>query len=120
MHVGISARTYDLNGALVFEINPKDLAKIYEVGARRFSVSETLDGGASVYDTGYSDAKAVVRLNAAESSGDIMDFFIYIVRSYTLVIVSLPTGCFTAVPGKKGLKKGKPWIDLSIVSRISA
>lgn len=100
--IGISTRVYDLNGAMVFgddEIDAKYQLTNTDV-KRRMSRTATLDGGVSVYDTGYAVGDRDITVRVPAASREKVDFMVYLAKTYNEVIVTTPESAFVGVPGR--------------------
>jgi len=98
--IGLSTRIYDLQGARVFreeELDPAALMENYR-RTRRVTRTATLDGGASVYDTGYAvgDRDVTIKVPAAPKS--VADYMAYIVKTYAEIAVVVAESAFIGVP----------------------
>ena len=65
---------------------------------RRVNRTATLDGGAFVLDSGYSDADRTVKLNLIQQSKEVIDNVTSLVKFYSTVLLFLPDGAFKATP----------------------
>ncbi len=92
--ITLSTSTYDVNGSVQINAIPKNL---YEA-ARRGSVTETLDGGVAVYDTGYAPADQTLRVSVANPSRDLLVRLRYLVAYYGQVNVACAAGFYRAIP----------------------
>lgn len=92
--ISLSAPTYDLSGTVLLPwarvSNPYDTQ-------RRGSVTATLDGGVSVYDTGYSDADQTLRADIRYPSKALLVRLRYLIAYYAQLIVCCESGCYSAV-----------------------
>ena len=100
--IGVSTRVYDLNGAMVF--NDKDLDIKYQNAnldiKRRMSRTATLDGGVSVYDTGYAAGDRDITIRCPAAPRDVLDFMAYLVQTYNEITVTTEESAFIGVPGR--------------------
>lgn len=87
---------YDPDGVMQFRLLPSSELGT-RTGSRRVSRTATLDGGAEVYDTGYSAADRTFSLDLL-TNGAGAAWVERIVRTYALIRVSCRDGVFTAVP----------------------
>lgn len=98
--IGISSSVFDPAGARYFRRQELDAGKLNETYRRdrRVSRTATLDGGVSVYDTGYAagDRDMIVKIPGA--SRDIADYMAHVVKTYTSIIVSTSESVFLGVP----------------------
>lgn len=90
--ISLSATSYDPNGALILATRPSNLYQ----AERRGSVTQTLDGGVSVYDTGYSIADTTLQATLKHPTKALMTTLAYLVAYYGTVILCCETGAFTA------------------------
>lgn len=92
--ISLSAPTYDIGGTVLLPWarvkNPYDTQ-------RRGSVTATLDGGVSVYDTGYSDADQTLRAEVKHPSKALLVTLRYLIAYYAQIILCCETGCYSAV-----------------------
>lgn len=92
--ISLAAITYDPNGFVILPtrpVNPYDCQ-------RRGSVTATLDGGVSVYDSGYSVADQTIRASIVRPKKSILDALRYLTAYYGQVTLCCETGAYTAVP----------------------
>jgi len=115
--IGISTNVFDVNGAKAvsvagetFETNNRE--------SRRVTRTATLDGGASIYDTGFAASDNTINIVSATPDESIADFFSYLVKNYTSVNVSTPIGFYYAVPSRWELKNSLPVLVLLISEQI--
>jgi hypothetical protein len=92
--IGISTQTYDIVGSRIFPL--ADVA--HRAGKRRVSRTATLDGGVSVYDTGYSDSDRDITVREPDATAEAIEFARYIVETYGLVNLSMDDGAYEGVP----------------------
>ena len=97
MKIGISTLTYDPNGAMLLKLDPATELK-NDQGGRRVSRTATLDGGASVFDSGYSVADRTYITKSIDNDGSLARWAEYITKTYTQVLLSTRFGLFVAVP----------------------
>jgi len=92
--ISLSAPTYDIAGTVLLPWtrvkNPYDTE-------RRGSVTATLDGGVSVYDTGYSDSDQTLRATVKNPSRALLVSLRYLIAYYAQLILCCETGCYSAV-----------------------
>ena len=103
MHgIGIASTIFDTSGNLYIEgssLDPADTLK-NNSRERRFSRTATLDGGVSVYDTGYAPGDRDMSVKVSAPAKDIPEFFFYICETYNLILIMTEDGAFTGVPEK--------------------
>lgn len=92
--ISLSAPTYDIGGTVLLPWarvkNPYDTQ-------RRGSVTATLDGGVSVYDTGFSEADQTLRAEVRNPSKALLVTLRYLIAYYAQLILCCETGCYSAV-----------------------
>ena len=117
MKVGIATLTYDPDGAKVIDQVPSTELK-NNAGGRRMSKTATLDGGSTVYDTGYSasDRKYIVR--ARDDDGELATWAERIVKNYSTIMLSTRNGLFYGVPADWWVDGGYINIKISITEEI--
>lgn len=91
--ISFSAPTYNPIGAVVYAAEPESLYS----AARRATVTATLDGGVSVYDTGYSVADRTVKIKIRRATLGQIGAIAYLIELYPRLIVSTRAGCFSAL-----------------------
>lgn len=98
--IALSTPIYDLDGARIFKRSRLDLRYLNESQrwTRRASRVPTLDGGVSVYDTGYAPADRSMTLRVPGASQDIIDYLSYLSRNYPLIIISTRESVFMGIP----------------------
>lgn len=111
--IGLAATSYDPLGALCLSArteNPYD-------AKRRGSVTATLDGGVSVYDTGYSIADQVLRVKLRNPTKAILVSLNYLIAYYGQIIFCCESGAFLAVP-TLAMSGAIATLSLRLVSRL--
>lgn len=91
--ISLSATSYDPQGALCV---PTRLKNPYQ-GRRRGSVTATLDGGASVFDGGYSITDQTLTATLKRPSQALLVGLQYLVAFYSEIILSCESGVFSAI-----------------------
>lgn len=98
--IGLSATIFDLNGALY--IRSGDLDQGVDVQnrsrERRVSRTATLDGGMSVYDTGYAVADRVLNVKIPNPSAAMAAFFAYLVETYNSIVITTGESAYEGNP----------------------
>lgn len=92
--ISLSATSYDPAGTIRIMArfnNP------YQ-GKRRGSITATLDGGSSVYDSGYSITDQTYTASIKTPSKAVLKTLQYLVAYYSELIISCETGVFKAIP----------------------
>jgi len=116
--IGISALVYDTAGAKILETdNEKDLSN--RKGSRRVTITATLDGGVTVYDTGFSDGDRIISVNVPAASQEDINFAEHICRAYNLITVTMLDGAYKAVPESYKIDSGELLMTLRITEKIS-
>lgn len=90
--ISLSAPTYDTAGAILLRARA---ANLYQ-GARRGTVTATLDGGVSVYDTGYSIADQTLSATLRNPTRNQLVTLQYLVAYYAEVVLTCETGAYLA------------------------
>jgi hypothetical protein len=91
--ISLNAPTFNPIGSIRFKESPDDLYQ----AQRRASVTATLDGGVSVYDTGYSVADRTIRVRIRNATLEQVGAVAYLIELYPRLIVSTRAGCFAAL-----------------------
>lgn len=91
--ISFNAPTYNPIGSIYFRQNPEDLYS----ATRRATVTATLDGGSSVYDTGYSVSDRTIKVQVKNATLDQVTAIAYLIELYPRLIVSTGAGCFEAL-----------------------
>jgi hypothetical protein len=113
--ISVSATTYDANGTLIL---PCRVTNPYQ-GQRRGSVTATLDGGVSVYDTGYSVADQTLTATLKAPSKVQLVSLQYLVAIYGEVIACCETGAYRALL-TFAVSKDTLSLSLRLLSRLDA
>jgi len=92
--IGLSTPTYDISGAFIL---PARASNPYQ-GQRRGTVTATLDGGISVYDTGYSVGDQTLTATILYPTISLLDRLRYLVAYYGQIQVACESGLFLAIP----------------------
>lgn len=112
--IGISTFTFDINGCLVVHQIPKN---IYEA-SRRGSITETLDGGVSAYDTGFTPTDQTLQMTITDPTRDMLVKLRYLVAYYGQLQVTCETGVYRAVLSFK-LNNNELSLSLRIIRQLS-
>jgi len=115
--IGISTNVFDINGAKTVSVAGETFSNVY-TGARRVTRTATLDGGSSIYDTGFAASDNTINIISSEPDESISNFFSYLVKNYTSVNLSTPLGFYYAVPSKFEFKNGLPILVLLVSEQI--
>ena len=98
--IGISATIFDTSGALYVDGSGLAASEALKNNARerRATRTATLDGGVSVYDTGYSAGDRDMEVKVPAPSRELIDFFFYMVETYNLIMITTEDGAYYGVP----------------------
>lgn len=112
--IAISSIDFDMEGARVLPQHGEALND-NRTGARRVSRTATLDGGAVVYDTGYSVADRNITV-----STDIvyLDWIQRMVKLYGMVNVITEEGAFRGVPKDWRIRDNRAEMEILIMEEI--
>jgi hypothetical protein len=113
--ISLSAPTYDPNGHLRL---PCRGSNPYQ-GQRRGSVTATLDGGVSVYDTGYSIADQTLTATMTAPTKAQLVSLQYLVAYYGEIVLCCETGAYRALLSF-AVSKNTLSISLRLLSRLDA
>lgn len=91
--ISITTTVYDPSGYILIDTFPSNL---YE-GARRGSVTKTLDGGVSVYDSGYSESDQILKASINNPTRELLEKLKYLVSYYGQLRVACETGFYSCV-----------------------
>lgn len=92
--ISLSATSYDPAGLLILKTR---VTNPYEA-TRRGSVTATLDGGSSVYDTGYSITDQTLRASLKRPSKAVILSLQYLTAYYSQIVVTCESGAFSCIP----------------------
>lgn len=118
--IGISSLTFDLAGGIFLrrdQVSPKSLID-NRAGSRRVSRVATLDGGAVVYDSGFSVADRTVDIEIPAPDEALVDAVDYIVQTYTQILLTMRDGAFLATPDNFRLSNGALTFRALITSTV--
>lgn len=113
MKITMSAPTYDPSGFVELDA---EVENAYQA-ARRGSVTATLDGGSSVYDTGYSVSDQTVIARVRQPSEALLTQMRYLVALYPELYLSLMDG-FYACRASFSTTAGDMDLNLRLLRRI--
>lgn len=91
--ISISTPTYDINGTLRLNARFADAWQ----GERRASVTATLDGSSSVYDTGFSYSDQTLSASLRDPTRAQLVSLRYLTAVYGQVVISCDAGVFLAL-----------------------
>ena len=126
MLVGIDARTFDIDGSFLFDIDEKE-SDIQEA-PRRVSRTATLDGNAAVTDFGFShgdrdltlvfDADKIFMSSQLLTIREIIDKLWLFFRTYSEIALTLPDGVYNASINRYSNKFGRVSLKILIESSL--
>lgn len=112
--IALSTPTYDPNGYLLLErVRPTNAYQ----AARRGSVTATLDGESSVYDTGYSTSDQTITASWNHPTREQLIQIRYLVAYYAELILSTESGCYVARVSF-ALNKGTATLSMRLLRRL--
>ena len=111
---GLSTRVFDLQGAAMVKCDA-DAALTNSQGQRRATRTPTLDGGAAVYDAGYSVSDRDIEIS---TKLDHLSFFEHLCQTYNSILVTCSDGAFLAVPVTYFVRRSKAHIKLLITEEV--
>lgn len=111
--ISLSATSYDPQGILIL---PTRIKNPYQ-GRRRGSVTATLDGGASLYDGGYSITDQTLSATLKRPSKTLLIGLQYLVAFYSELILSCESGAFSAI-ASFNLNQGTLTISFRLTGRL--
>jgi len=115
--IGISTSVFDANGAKVVSVTAETLFNI-DSGSRRVTRTATLDGGSSIYDTGFAASDNTINVISTDPDQAIAEYFAYLVKNYNTVNVATAKGFYYAVPSKWEVKNSLPILVLLISEQV--
>lgn len=115
--ISICARTFDPRGARIFR--HLDPATSNASGHRRVTRTATLDGGASVHDTGYSVSDRKILVTDLRPDAESVAWVDRMTRLYGKVRISTGDGVFVAVPESWSLESRGLRLSLLIVEELT-
>ena len=113
--ISLSAPTYDINGTL--RINAR-VSNPYDT-QRRGNVTATLDGGVSVYDTGYSDADQILKVSFNPATVDPLMTLRYLIAYYPQLLCSCHGGMYSVVASFT-LSKQTVNLQMRVITRLDS
>jgi len=112
--IGVSTLIFDLFGAAVMP-NEATQTMLNDQGARRATRTPTLDGGASVYDTGYTPADRNVTVITDLAR---LEWLKRICQVYSQVMVTTDEGAFLAVPHRYWARDNKAHCEFLLLEEV--
>ena len=111
--VGLSPLAYDTTGARTVYIEPGAFEQLNS-GARRATRTKTLDGGAVVYDAGFSVADQTFGIKV-RADRTTPSYFAWLVQSQNLIRVSTEMGIYTGVPARWDVGQGMVMLEFQVM-----
>lgn len=117
--ISVCARLYSLTGDVVIH-HPETMA--LDDVSRRLSRQPTLDGGAYIYDGGFSQADRSMsfEVGPAEATEDLKDRLSDLVRYSANVTIAVDEGVFLGVVQSLSHRAGRLTVSLWIQEKVSA
>lgn len=115
--IGLFALSYDPNGAGMVRLRPES-ATVMIQGQRRQSKTATLDGGASVYDTG-STVSDMTWTFTAEARKETVGLIEHLSRSYQEIGISTIKGCFLVSIPQWSIDGDDIRFEVSVLERMT-
>lgn len=117
-YAAISAPQYDPASPLVLRsLAASSAGATY---TRRNSITATLDGGAVLEDGGYSDGDRTVTLGIPTLTLAQHTELRRLVTSYSLVILGIADGVYTAAVSSYDARRGEATVTLRLIAKLSA
>lgn len=112
--IGISTKVFDFNGN-VHLLDVDDTQSSIEDYRHRVTRTATLDTGAYIDDRGYVPGDRTVEISAI-TTPEIYDKLLYIFKTYTSLLITLPDGAFNGNMSRLVRTKGRTVITILIES----
>jgi len=112
--ISIASPTYDPDGCISIDCHPSNLFD----ATRRGSVTATLDGGVSVYDTGYSIADQTIKCNVPHPDKSLLQRLQYLIAYYGQVVLCCEAGAFLCVPSL-ATTKTEALLSFRLIQRLN-
>lgn len=113
--IALSTQTFDPLAPLVFPrlyvANPYDTY-------RRGTVTATLDGGVSVYDTGYSEADMTFKVAMKEPTRDQLIHLRYLISYYNQLTFCCESGAFLVIGSMTSTAFNMINLQFRVVARL--
>ena len=116
--IGISTFTADVSGNRTLYVDADSLQSM-NAGTRRATRTKTLDGGAVVYDAGFSPADLTFTISVPTSDPSAAPFFQMLVKTYNLIRISTDLGVYSAVPSRWSEQKGLATLEALVVEQLA-
>lgn len=112
--IGISTKVFDFNGN-VHLLDVDDTKSSIEDYKHRITRAATLDTGAYIDDRGYVPGDRTVEITAI-TNPDVYERLLYIFKTYTSLLITLPDGAFNGNMSRLIRSKGRTVITVLIES----
>lgn len=103
--IGLSTRTYDLDGAVLLNENPT-ASNMDSIG-RRVVRQQTLDGGAYFADSGYSASDRTFTVVLTAPSLELQEQLEYITQNYSLLFITCRHGAYLGGISRIAQRRGQ-------------
>lgn len=119
--IGLSTTIFDLGGALYVRGSDLDIGTGMKNRSRfrRVSRTATLDGGVSVYDTGYAVVDRTLIVMVTKASLAVAAFFAYLVSTYNSVTVTTSESAYRGTPMRSYQEDGAAVLEIGINEEIA-
>lgn len=116
--IGLASEVFDLNGSLYIHDHDIDQGKtkLWDI-SRRSTRTPTLDGGASLYDTGYSASDRNITIYLKPSFQNVEEL-IRLFKTYSRLILSTEDGVFIANPSSLSRLANNWILKLLIIEEV--
>ena len=114
--IGISTQAFDLDGS--FTLRSRDARITFGSMGRRATLTATLDGGISLYDTGLShgDRRFEVQLNNPDPA--FIDKIKYLMENHSSFILTAREGVFTAFLSSLNEAANRTNFSISLIEKV--
>jgi hypothetical protein len=112
--ISLSSPTYDVNGNIALDVVPTNLFD----ATRRGSVTATLDGSVSFYDTGYSFADQTIKCAIRRPEKSLLQRLQYLIAHYGQIVICCEAGAFLCVPSMAN-SNGEAQLSFRLIRRLN-
>lgn len=112
--IALSSPTYDINGNINIAVMPTNLFD----ATRRGSVTATLDGSVSVYDTGYSISDQTIKCTVKRADKSLLQRLQYLIAHYGQIVICCDAGAFLCVPSLSN-SSGDAQLSFRLIRRLN-
>jgi len=116
--IGLSTFLADVNGNRTFYIEPSSIEDMKQ-GSRRATRTKTLDGGAVVYDAGFSPSDITFKISVRAENVYAGQFFSMLTQTYNLIRVCTDSGVYSAVPSRWFEAKGIATLEALVMEQLA-